>query len=285
MRRNFLTAFAIAALLVLGVEAHAVQLVNRSFEQGSLNGWDYVGDVSAQTADLGVTPTHGQYAALLTTGSVRDGCQSDFPCGSYSGSSPNTGGSDFLYWLGLSPLMFPLPPDWQAFGASELSGGGRVTGHLGESGIRQSVDLRAGDELRFDWNFVGDYVDGAFALFYPTSGPFWGGSFIQLHFYAPFTNPHPTNMDLATFDPNWCGVNSFFCEWETGWQSSYFVAPSDGEYAVVLGIFNWTDSVYASALWLDNFHVGRASEPGTFALLGLGLAGLAATRRRFASHC
>ncbi len=280
MRRNFLTAFAIAALLVLGVEAHAVQLVNRSFEQGNLNGWDYLGDVSAQTADLGVTPTHGQYAALLAT-SYGGPNNPENPLGrSFSPSFASGWYPEVAQWLGLPPFTLPPPPEWMAFGNWEQATGANLGGGVETVMRQQSIELNAGDLLSFDWNFVGDLADRAWALFYPTNNPFWdGGQYIGLRNLASTSNP--TKMDLAAYDPLYCGRSSI-CSYETGWQRSYFVAPSDGEYSVAFGIWSDQDPVYYSALWLDNFHVGRASEPSTLALLGLGLglAGLAATHRR-----
>ena len=49
--------------------AQAVQLTNRSFEQGALTGWQTGGDVSVQTAAIGSDPSHGDYQALIDHGS------------------------------------------------------------------------------------------------------------------------------------------------------------------------------------------------------------------------
>ena len=88
-------------LLTVTAETRATQLVNRGFDQGNLNGWDYLGDVSAQSADLGVSPSQGQYAALLA--SVTD------PPGSYATSS---GTGNLLEWLGLSDLGLQALRAW-----------------------------------------------------------------------------------------------------------------------------------------------------------------------------
>ena len=101
MWSNVLRTLPLAALVVLGVEAHAAQLVNGSFEQGSLNGWDSIGDTSAQTDALGVTPTHGNYAAMLTT--TLPGTSKPQPYG----STPGVGLTTFSSWLGIDHGINP----------------------------------------------------------------------------------------------------------------------------------------------------------------------------------
>ncbi|MCM8610804.1 PEP-CTERM sorting domain-containing protein [Accumulibacter sp.] len=61
----------------------------------------------------------------------------------------------------------------------------------------------------------------------------------------------------------------------TPWQSLRYVLPADGTYTIGFGVVNWQDEYYNSELFLDD----GLPEPGSFALLGLALAGLSWVRR------
>ena len=58
---------ALALVLLFGTygTSQATPFVNPSFEEGSLDGWQTVGDASIQTAAIGSPPTQGEYDALL----------------------------------------------------------------------------------------------------------------------------------------------------------------------------------------------------------------------------
>jgi len=97
-------------------------ILNSSFETGDLTGWDFVGSTSVVTADLGSTPTNGQFQAWLATG---DGSVSD---------------ADMETLLGLN--------------AGDLDALG--TGNATEGSVIQleSLTVQAGEVLSFDWNFL-----------------------------------------------------------------------------------------------------------------------------------
>jgi hypothetical protein len=60
------------------------------------------------------------------------------------------------------------------------------------------------------------------------------------------------------------------------WQAVQYVLPADGTYTIGFGVVNGRDEYFNSELFLDN----GLPEPGSFALLGLALAGFSWARRK-----
>jgi hypothetical protein len=61
-----------------------------------------------------------------------------------------------------------------------------------------------------------------------------------------------------------------------------FTALTDGDYVLTSGVRNAFDQANSSELQVSNFAVSTVPEPTTVALLGLGLLGFAASRRKSA---
>ncbi len=263
----------LVAVWAISAPANAIPTHNGSFETGDLSGWKHIGDASAQTSAEGVIPTGGQYAALLSTatGGFKQG---------YS-SSVGVDALPFLYWLGL-PTPDPTSPGWVALGDWSTAGK-KVAETGGHSGIESEFFLRAGQALAFDWDRVGD-VDGDFALFHPADEPFWTGSYLNLS--APQTLATQMRLDLK--DPMRCGFSPNpeqpVCGFETGWQTSSFVAPSTGTYTITFGTFDRGDAGWLSALWVDNVRI-QVPEPATLPLCALGLFAMGLIRRRTHNAC
>jgi hypothetical protein len=111
---------------------------------------------------------------------------------------------------------------------------------------------------------------------------------------SPVATLTPSSVPIIPGGPSWSplGTSSGGCFAAgcgyTGWiQSDYSIAKS-GQYILEFGVTNWTDKAFDSGLAFDGItvagvpivNVPAVPEPGTYALMGLGLAALAASARR-----
>lgn len=99
---------------------------NGSFEQ-DFKSWNTIGDSSIETRHLGIFPTDGKHQALITTG--------------YSDAGGSVTDSDLEEFLDLAP------------GSLDKLAGNHAFAFEG-SVIKQTFDLKAGDVVSFDWNFL-----------------------------------------------------------------------------------------------------------------------------------
>lgn len=116
----------------------------------------------------------------------------------------------------------------------------------------------------------------------------------------------PATVPIIPGGPNWLplGGDSGKCFGTgcgyTGWVQSDYAIAAGGNYFLEFGVVNWADTKYDSGLAFDSITVGgnplgedngnpniesaffvrAVPEPASLALLGIGLAGLSAMRRR-----
>lgn len=218
-----------------------INLSNQGFETGNLSGWTTAGDVSA----VGLT---GIGAWTVT------------PAGSYMAwlNSNDVWVSDLDTFFGLTPgtLSSSLP-------APNGEGEGVPTDG---AGIYQDFAGNAGDTVTMYWAYVArDYSpfnDPAFAVIL---GP---GNSQQVTVLASIYSGGITVGDYGA----------------TGWHAFTYQLPSAGNYRLGFGVVNTLDTALDGALFLDDeaggLSGGEIPEPGTFFLLGAGLAAVALLRRR-----
>jgi hypothetical protein len=245
------TLLAAALLLLAASPAGAITIVLDTFD-GGLGGWTTSGGVAVVTSSFGVTPTDGANQVRLTTGT-----------GAVTTATTQTA-------MGL-----PGGTLQGIFDTLVTSGG---TGPTQGSAMQITFSAEAGDILELDWNYLTNeldvgpgnptpnpalWTDFAWLILEPPSGP--DQEFVPAH----------SNIGAGNF------VNSpsvFFDE--TGYQTLSINIASTGTYTLTLGVHDVQDTQIDSGLVIDYLRLLRAPEPDSFALLALGLLGLAWRGRR-----
>lgn len=261
-RKSNMTKFAVAAAAVLSVFT-AGEASATAFDGGIPAGWTGIGN----------------YGTLGANGVVTTSPEG----GNYGWVSSNTG----ITGLGLPGI-------------------GGTDGTRLRSGI---FTANAGDELKFYFNYVtsdgAGYADYAWArlldsalnpvavLFTARTTP--GGDSVPGFGMPPIVaDTTPDTVTIVPGGPSWSPLGGYSgacyntgCGY-TGWVESIYSIASAGDYILEFGVVDWSDQIYDSGLAFDGITVGGVSidpgdevpEPATLALVGLGLAGLGALRRR-----
>lgn len=267
---------AVSLVLANVSVAHAGLITG--FEQG-LDGWEYIGDVSIQTADIGTEPSQAKKMAVITTmcdphnpPSQTGYCDvsEDFREYPYSGvSSP----SYKVTWDFLSIDDYPR----ELYNAAGDSGALKTQFFAPRAGV-----------FKFDWNYIGEPFDEAyFHLFSEEAGSLLLESLYNGLEGIDWLDRIPTNVELCArqyYDPAdidyICDLLDYPFYGETGWKTKSVEVFEPGWYWFGFGMGEIAEGNGPSALALDNIRYRVVAEPGTLLLLGIGLVGTGLARRR-----
>jgi hypothetical protein len=245
------------------------------FESG-LAGWNTLGDVSSQTAAVGLTPTQGSGLAFVTTlGS------SEIP---YSGTaSPNDGVTRQFLGLpaGIPQFMAQMPAVDPTF-----PGGGILEPPIVGEGGAMTYRFYAAQAgvLSFDWDRIGRDNDSAFLSLWSDDDSIRVNDWI--YYATSYAGTFgPSGVDLCAHqtisscsDP----AQASFYDVETGWTEKSVDIAQAGWYTIGFGVGEIAEGTVPTVLALDNltFSPSTVPEPATSTLMAIAAAAAAARAAR-----
>ena len=248
MRNNKLKKIVAILLAASGLiagtaSASVINLFNNDFETGTLSSWSTIGSVSA-TGSTTVTTSNSVVWSISAAGTTMAHLVSN-------GAAVSTIESTLGISAGTLNALNTNP------------NGGTLTNG---AALYQSFSGNAGDTVSFAWDYVAtDYIpfnDPAFAL---------------------LVGPSSSVTVLASINGLGLPVGT---SGHSGWQSYTGTLGSSGTYSLAFVTTNDKDQILNSHLFIDNVAgscdpacPNSVPEPGTLAIVGLGLAMLAVRRK------
>ena len=256
------------ALLILDVHAtaHAAPVELSGFESG-LAGWSTTGDVSVQTAAIGLTPAQGTAMAFVTTMGSGEA--------PYSGTaSPNdTLTREFLGLPGGIPQFMAAMPAVNPVGP----GGGILEPPIVGEGGAMTYRFYAAQAgvLTFDWNRLGRDSDSAFMTLFSDDGSIRSNDWI---YYANAYSGgfSPSGVDLCSHQTSWsCSDPAAiaFYDTQTGWNEKSVDVLAPGWYTLGIGVGEIAEGSTPTVLAVDDLRfTASVPEPSALALMSIAAA-------------